>query len=172
MKRIMIIIAIALGISLNAGAQNKNVTSETKTTTVKVDDGTGKPKTVTKTQNVSTQQNIELKDANSKKLNKDIKDTPVQVTSSTTIQGDGIPTYYEMNGQRYIFVTDKTGYKISSPTIKDYGVVRKTSDGHYIYRTKTATSVGYFNENGEFVVESYDDGADGITVETYTPVKP
>lgn len=173
MKTLAIITMLTLGLSLNAQV-NKNVTEETKTTKVTVNDGSN-PRTVTKTEKKESTQNIELKDANSKKLNKDIQQTPVQVNSSTTISGDGIPTqqtnstdYYELNGQRYMFVSDKTGYRISSPDNKDYGILRKTSNNNYIYRSKERTSVGYFDANGNFVVETYDDKTDGVTVETYT----
>ena len=176
MKNIALVIMLALGVSLNAQV-NKNVTEETKTTRTTVNNGEG-TRTVVKTEKTEAQQNIELKDANSKKLNKDVKETPVQVSSTTTISGDGIATqeidrtsYYQMNGQNYRFVTDKTGYRISSPDNTDYGILRKTSNNNYIYRTKDRTAVGYFDASGNFVVETYDDKTDGVTVETYTRVK-
>jgi hypothetical protein len=169
MKNLAVAILLAAGLSASAQV-NQNVTKESTTTTVKVDDGTGKPKKITKTETTEAKQNIELKDADSKKLNKDMKASPVQVSQSTTIKGDGIPTYYERNGERYVFVTDRDGYRISSPAVKEYGIVRKTSNGQYIFRTKTGTSVGYFDENGNFVVESYDDATDGFTKETYSKV--
>lgn len=171
MKNIAVMIMLALGLTLNAQV-NKNVTEESKTTTVTVDNGTGKPKKVVKTENTNATQNIELQDAESNKLNKDMKRTPVQVNTSTTVSGDGIPTYYETNGQRYIFVPDKNGYKISSSTdVNDYGVMRKTSNGQYIYRSGDRTSIGYIDANGNFVVETYDDKTDGITVQTFTRVR-
>lgn len=169
MKNIALAALLAFGLSATAQV-NQNVTKESTTTTVTVNNGTGKPKKVTKTETTEATQNIELKDADSKKLNKDMKATPVQVSQSTTIKGDGIPTYYELNGERYVFVTDHDGYRISSPTVKEYGIVRKTANGEYIFRTKTGTSVGHFDENGNFVVETYDDKADGFTVETYSKV--
>lgn len=168
MKNIAIAFLLAMGLTATAQV-NQNVTKESTTTTVTVNNG-AKPRTITKTETTEAKQNIELKDANSKKLNKDVKDSPVEVSSSTTIQGDGIPSYYEMNGQRYVFVTDKSGYKIASPTVRNYGVVRKTANGNYIYRTANSTSVGHFDETGNFVVETYDDKTDGVTVETYTKV--
>ena len=54
---------------------------------------------------------------------------------------------------------------------KDFGVLRKTSDNRYIMRTKEKTSIGYFDTNGNLIVESYDDSSDGIVKETYTVVK-
>ena len=173
-----IAITILLTVSLSATAQvNQNVTKETTTTTVKVDDGTGQPKKLVKTKNTESVSELELKDANSKKLNKEAYETAPQVTSSTTVERDngfnakiGQISNYQMGGNGYIFVTDKTGYRIATADNKDYGKLRRTSNGQYIFRTKTGTSVGYFNANGDFVVETYDDKSDGIMVETYTKV--
>ena len=176
MKNIAIMIMLSLGLTATAQV-NKNVTKETKTTTVTVDDGDEKKKVV-KTEKTDATQNIELKDAKSKKLNKDVKPTPVQVNSTTTISGDGIPaqqvertSYYEMNGRKFRFVTDKTGYRIFTPDNTDYAVLRRTSNNNYIYRTGNRTSIAYFDANGNLVVETYDDKTDGVTVETYTVVK-
>lgn len=168
MKNIAIALLLSLGLTATAQDKNKNKTEEVTTTTVTVNDGTGKPKKVTKTETTTSNQNIELKDANSTKLNKDATYTNEKVSESTKIEGDGVPTYYSLNGERYIFITDKTGYKVAAPTDRNYAVVRKTANGQYIYRTKDATSIGYFNDNGDFVVETYDDKTDGITVQTFT----
>jgi len=169
MKTISSILMLAL--SVGALAQvSPNVTKETTTTTVTVNNGTGKPKKVTKTETTEATQNIELKNADSNALNKEVKNTPVEVTSSTKIQGDGIPTYYQMNGARYIFVTDKNGYKIASKSDMNYGVIRKTAGGQYVFRTKQGTSIAHFDESGNFVVETYDPKNDGFMVETYTKV--
>lgn len=172
MKNIAAIIFISLSVTLSAQV-NKNVTEETKTTTVTVNNGST-PKTVTKTEKTSAQQNIELKDAESKKLNKDVKATPTMVTSTTTVSGTNVPTqvssssYYTMDNTRYQFVTDPAGYRISAPDNTNYAIIRKGANNNYIYKTKDKTSIGYFDANGNFVVESYDEKTDGITIQTYT----
>jgi len=177
MKKIIVTtVLLAFGVTLNAQV-NKNVTKESTTTKVTVNDGTA-PRQVTRTESTQAVQNIELKDAESNKLNKDMKPTPVQVEKSTTVSGTGIPTqeidrssYYQFNGKNYQFISDKSGYRIASPDNTNMGVLRKTSNNNYIYRTNDRVSVGYFDQNGNFVVESYDDKTDGVTVETYTRVK-
>lgn len=177
MKKILIIIALAFG--LTTYAQNKtNVSKETKTTTTTVNHG-DEEKKVVKTEQVTTQQSLELKDAQSKKLNKDLKPTPTKVTKTTTISGDGIATqtghttYYELNGRRFTFVSDKTGYRISSPDVREYAVVTRTaSDGKtYTYTTKSGTSKAYFDADGNFVVETYDAKSKKTIKETYIKVK-
>lgn len=176
MKTIFVTALLAFGLSMNAQV-NKNVTEETTTTKVTVDNGEEK-KQIVKTDRTQSTQDIELKDAESKKLNKDVKETPVKVTKSSTISGDGIATqklgettYYSMNGRNYMFVSDKAGYKISTPENLDYGVLRKTSNNNYIYKTDERTSFGYFDGNGNFVVETYNNDTDGVTVETYKLIK-
>lgn len=175
MKRVLTIIMLVAGLSLYA--QNKNVTKETKTTKVTVNDGT-EPKTLVKTEKMEAVQDIELKDANSKKLNKDIKPTPVMVKETTTISGDYIPPQqlgqtvrYQMDGKDYIFLTDKTGYQIQAPNNKNYALLRRTSNNNYIYRTDDKISISYFDTNGNLVVETYDDGTDTVTKEVYTRVQ-
>lgn len=172
MKNIATIIFLSLGFALNAQV-NKNVTEETKTTQVTVNNGST-PQTVTKTETKSSQQNIELKDAESKKLNKDVKVTPTQVTATTTVSTNEVPTqvssssYYTMDNNRYQFVTDPSGYRITAPDNTNYAIIRKAANNNYIYKTKNGTAIGYFDANGNFVVESYDEKSDGITIQTYT----
>jgi len=173
MKNIAVVIALALGFTVNAQV-NQNVTKESTTTTVKVNDGTGTKKLV-RTKNTESKSELELKDAESKKLNKDAYETTPQVTTSTSVERDngfnarvGQISNYQYNGSNYIFVSDKTGYRIATPDNKDYAKLRRTSNGQYIFRGANTTSVGHFNANGDFVVETYDDKTDGITVETYT----
>lgn len=177
MKNIAIAVMLALGLTATAQV-NKNVTKETKTTTTTVNDGTQQKKLV-KSETRSAQQQLELKDAESKKLNKDIAPTPVQVTQSTTISGDGIPTqeidrssYYVMNGQRFQLSVDRSGYRVSTDSNPNYGMLRRTSNNNYIYRSGNTTSYAYFNQDGNLVVESYDDKTDGVTVQTFTVQKP
>ena len=177
MKKIALIVMLGLGAGMYAQEKvNKNVTEETKTTTVTVDNGTEKKKFV-KTEKTDKVQDIEFKDDKGNKLNKDIKDTPVKVTKSETISGDGIPTqtgsitYYTMDGKNFMFVKDRRGYKISTPQEPNYGVLRKTSNGNFIYKTDDKTSFGYFNQKGDLVVESYDNDGEGVIVETYTLIK-
>lgn len=176
MKKLITVLVLAVGFTLNA--QNTNVTKETKTTTVTVNDGTAKPKKLVKTEKKEAVQNVELKNAESKALNKDIKPTPVKVTETTTVSGNYIPPTevgktisYVYDDRSYTLVADETGYHMMSPANKDLGVMRKTSNNNYIYRTKDKISVSYFDADGNLVVETYDDNSDSITIEKYTRVK-
>ena len=165
---------LAILLSINTQAQIKNVKSEVKTTVTTVTNNTGEKKSVKK-EEVKETQKIELKDADSNALNKEIKSTPVEVTATTTMSANGITNsvevdrsaYYDLNGERYQIKLSESGYTIYQPDTKKAAVLRKTSNNNYIYSAKNKTSFGYFNADGNFVLESYDPVTDKVTVETF-----
>jgi hypothetical protein len=177
MKTILLGTAAFL-LSLTIQAQNQNVKSEVKTTITKVKDSEGE-KQLIKTQELKEVQNIELKDADSNVLNKEIKESPVQVTATTAVTADGMTkvidvdrsAYYNLNGEKYQFTTDNSGYTMYLPNSKKAAILRRTSNNNYIYKSKNKTSYGYFDANGNLVLESYDDKTDKVTTETYVIIK-
>lgn len=175
----IVLSGLALLATMGMQAQNKNVTDIQKTTVTTVKDSDGEKK-ILKTQEVQEVQNIELQDADSKALNKDVKQTPVQVTSRTTVTNPDGSTrtvdvdrsaYYDYKGQNYQLKLDPAGYAIISPENKKVGVLRATTTNSYIYRGKNSTSIGYFDTNGNLVLETYDDKSDKVSVETYQRTK-
>ncbi|MDI5949351.1 hypothetical protein QLS91_00765 [Flavobacterium sp. LB2P84] len=164
--------------SVNIQAQNKNVKSEVKTTVTTVKSSDGQKKSI-KTQEVKEIQKIELKDAESNALNKERKETPVEVTAITSITANGVTNivdvdrsaYYDLNGEKYQVKLAESGYTIYQPNAEKAAVLRKTSNNNYIYSSKNKTSYGYFDANGNLVLESYDDKTDKITVETFVIIK-
>ncbi|MFV8361181.1 hypothetical protein [Flavobacterium sp. LS1P3] len=169
---------VAFLFTVNIQAQNKNVKSEVKTTVTTVKNSDGQKKSV-KTQEVKETQKIELKDAESNALNKERKETPVEVTAITSITANGITNivdvdrsaYYDLNGEKYEVKLAESGYTIYQPNAEKAAVLRKTSNNNYIYSSKNKTSYGYFDANGNLVLESYDDKTDKITVETFVIIK-
>ncbi|RZL40004.1 MAG: hypothetical protein EOP00_27245, partial [Pedobacter sp.] len=83
MKNIIYIVCMLI-LPFGIQAQNKNVTEVTKKTVKTIKDSEGEKKVV-KEQQIQQKQNIELENADSKTLNKDMKQTPVETTSTTTI---------------------------------------------------------------------------------------
>lgn len=177
MKTIFLGMAVFL-FSVTIQAQNKNVKSEIKTTVTTVKDSEGEKKII-KTQEIKEVQNIELKDANSDVLNKEMIQTPVQVTATTQITANGVTrvidvdrsAYYNLDGTKYQVTVDKSGYTMFSPKGKKVAILRQTANNYYIYKTKRNTSLGYFDANGNLVLETYDDKTDKVTVTTYIMVK-
>jgi hypothetical protein len=174
----LILAMVAFLFTVNIQAQNKNVKSEVKTTVTTVKNSDGQKKSV-KTQEVKETQKIELKDAESNALNKERKETPVEVTAITSITANGITNivdvdrsaYYDLNGEKYEVKLAESGYTIYQPNAEKAAVLRKTSNNNYIYSSKNKTSYGYFDANGNLVLESYDDKTDKITVETFVIIK-
>jgi hypothetical protein len=173
--KVLIFGLAAAAFTLNMHAQNTNVTDVSKTTTTTIKDSEGEKKVV-KSQNTKEVQNIEFQNADSKVLNKDMKASPVQVTSTTALTSPDGSTrvvdvdhsaYYSVGGSNYKIALDNAGYTVSEPTGKKYAIMRKTSNNNYIYRTKDRTSYGYFDNDGNLVLETYDEKTDKITTETF-----
>ncbi len=176
MKTLILGIAVCF-FSLNINAQNTNVQSESKTTITTIKDSDGVKKQVV-TEKVQEVQEIELKDADSKTLNKDMKETPVKVTATTEVTQNGVTkvidkdysAYYNLNGEKYQVTLDNGGYTLISPSNKK-GILRRTSNNNYIYRERRKTSFGYFDARGNLILETYDPRTDKITVETFNVIK-
>jgi len=166
---------IAIICSIGMQAQIKNVKSEVKTTVTTVTNATGENKSV-KTEEVKETQKIELKDADSNVLNKELKATPVERTATTTMSANGVTNsvevdrsaYYDLNGERYQVKLSESGYNIFQPNTKKAAVLRKTSNNNYIYSGTNKISFGYFNTDGNLILESYDPVTDKVSVETFT----
>jgi hypothetical protein len=177
MKIILLGIAAFL-FSINTEAQKKNVKSEVTTniTTVKNSDG---KKEVIRTKEIEEVQSIELKDADSKVLNKEIKESPVEVTATTRITENGVTkviavdrsAYYNLDGVKYQVASDKSGYAMFTPDGERAAILRKTSNNNYIYKAKDKTSYGYFTADGNLVLENYDEATDTVTITTYNVEK-
>lgn len=174
MKNIM---TFAFAILLTAGlqAQNTNVTDVTKKTVTTVKDSDGIKKTV-KEQNISARQKIELENADSKALNKNLKDSPVEMMSTTTVTNpDGTTrtvaidrsAAYQFEGNNYILTLDPSGYVITDVNNKKIGILRATTTNSYIYRGPNSISIGYFDVDGNMVLETYNEDSDQVTTRTF-----
>jgi hypothetical protein len=155
--------------------QNKNVKDETKTTTTSIKDSKGE-KTYVKKENTREVQNIELKEQDPKNINMDVKASPVNVKTTTTITNpDGSTrtvdidrsSYYILNGKKYNVSLDSKGYRIISEDNKEEAFLRKTSTNSFIYRNKNKIAIGYFDVEGNLILETYDPNTDSITYEKY-----
>lgn len=160
-------------------SQNKNVKDETKTTTTTVVDSKGE-KTYVKKENTREVQNIELKEQNPKNINMDLKDSAVMVKSTTTITNpDGSTrtvdidrsSYYLLNGKKYNVALDSRGYRILSEDKKEEAFLRKTSTNSFIYRNKNKIAIGYFDVEGNLILETYDPKTDTVSYEKYNVSK-
>ena len=171
----LILGAAAFLLTVNMHAQNQNVTETSKVTVTTVKDSDGEKKQV-KQQNTQEVQAIEFKETAGDPLNKEMKTTPVQVSSTTQVTNpDGTTrtvmtdrsAVYDFNGKKYKLALDAYGYTMTSDEMKRPGLLRRTSTNSFIYRSKDKTAVGYFDTNGNLILETYDDKADQVSVEKY-----
>jgi hypothetical protein len=176
-KTVFLTIIILL-FSIHIKAQSTNKQTETKTTTSTIKDSNGEHKTVKK-EVTNEVQKIELGKEKSNTVNIPTIDSPINVTTTTKVTNpDGSTrtvdidrsSYYESNGNKYKLALDASGYILTYGTSKP-ALLRKTSTNSYIFRSESKTAIGYFDTNGDLIVEIYDDKSDKVTVEKYRAIK-
>lgn len=163
MKKLLIVFALASFTSVFA-QENKNKQKETVVTKTTVTDSEGS-ETSTKAVSNTRKQVIALDKDDANKVNQNIVMRPVQVDTDVS---------YSFDGNRFKFMsqTDEKGYRLM--TVKDnakneeYAIIKPTSqNGYYILSQKGQSSFGYFNADGNFVVERYDPKQDAIVSDVY-----
>lgn len=174
--KLVILSTLAFLFSIQIEAQNTQTEIKTKTTTVK--DSEGVHKTV-KTQVIKKDQKIVLGEEKANTINIPTVDSPVTVTTITKITNpDGTTrtvdidrsSYYESNGKIYKLELDASGYVITHGDLKP-ALLRKTSTNSYIYKSENEVAIGYFDTEGNLVIEFYDNKADVVSIEKFYVIK-
>ncbi|HET8837978.1 MAG TPA: hypothetical protein VFM82_03190 [Flavobacteriaceae bacterium] len=137
-------------------AANKDILSQTIIT-----------KTITKTSkgtDVDTKR-VELTAAEALALEQDgttnqhVYRKPLGVTKKTSFSLDGNTYLFEPDDKGILIISTKEGKK------SNFGKIRKMErPNSYLLITKQGNSFGYFNNQGDFIVESYDPMDDSFTV--------
>jgi hypothetical protein len=164
MKKILIVLALA-GFSTAFAQETKNE-NEKKTTTITkttVEDSKGvdvSTKAVTETEN----QKLALNNFDGTH-NFNTVMQPREIKSDVNYSNDGVSYRFEphtTNGFQLMSV----GNNDVKPV--EYAVLRPSSQkGYYIMSQDGQSSFGYFNQNGNFVVESYDAKNDVVVTTVY-----
>ncbi|MFC4818195.1 MULTISPECIES: hypothetical protein [unclassified Flavobacterium] len=175
-----IITTLAIVFALTIQAQNKNVQTEVKTTITTIKDSEGEKKLI-KSEVTKEEQKVGVEVEKERPGTKNIPmaNNPVEVTKATAINADGKTkvvdversTYLMNNGKRYELQSDEGGYTMKQSEGKFNAVLRKTSNNNYIYYNKNKYALGYFDVEGNFILETYNTKSDKITVEKYTIAK-
>lgn len=163
MKKIFLIFALA-AFTTAIAQENVNTKKESVTTKTAVKDSKGTDVS-SKTISTSEEQTIGLEARDVNKTNQSIVMKPVSIDSDVT---------YGYDGNRFKFLSQKDtkGYRLmtvkDNATQEEYAIIKPTSqNGYYIYSQNGKSSFGYFNEDGNFVVESYDPKTDAIVNQIY-----
>lgn len=134
----------------------KEETVETKTT---VKDSKGE-NVITKA--VTNTENQVIAVDNSGQLNQNTLMTPTNVNTNVN---------YSNKGVNYTFEAEKLGFRmlnVKGDSSEQYAVLRPSSQkGYYVISQNGNSSLGYFNQDGNFVVESYDGKTDAIITTIY-----
>lgn len=175
-----IITTLAIVFALTIQAQNKNVQTEVKTTITTIKDSEGEKKLI-KSEVTKEEQKVGVEVEKERPGTKNIPmaNNPIEVTKATAINADGKTkvvdversTYLMNNGKRYELLSDEGGYTMKQSEGKFNAVLRKTSNNNYIYYNKNKYALGYFDAEGNFILETYNTKSDKITVEKYTIAK-
>ena len=105
-----------------------------------------------------------------------MKPTPIEVTTTSETIEDGKTksfevdhsSYYDLDGTKYEIKSDKKGYILLNRGKKTVnGVLRKTQNNSYIFRTKNKVSVGYFDGDGNLILETYNPKTDSMILEKF-----
>jgi uncharacterized FlaG/YvyC family protein len=75
--------------------------------------------------------------------------------------------YYINDDKKYQLVLDNKGYNMYLQNGDKLAILRKTSRNNYIIKFKNTLSFGYFDDNGNLVIETYDEETDEVSKTTY-----
>jgi hypothetical protein len=178
MKNLILVFALLIGTSIYAQDPVKDKMKETKVKTIKVEEN---GKMVEKKVKVTTEQEQKIKtkiDSNHYENSNRIS-TPIKVTKTISIDNDNDPfydsetnlMYYTSKENDYEFSRNKSGFVImTSDGDKNtmFGNARLTSNKrYYLLNTNNYSGIGYFNAEGDFVVEYYDDVLGAMVIQTF-----
>jgi len=163
MKKLLLIFVLTV-FATGFAQENKNKKQETVVTktAVKSDKGTDvATKAVTQTEN----QVIALEDSDANQTNQSVVMKPTEINTDVN---------YGYEGNRFQFINqkDENGYRLmtvkDNATQEEYAIIKPTSqNGYYIMSKQGKSSFGYFNADGNFVVEQYDPALDAIISNVY-----
>lgn len=143
---------------------NENTERETVTTETTVRDNEGvsvSRENIT----VSRTQPIQLSEADANQVNQEVTPRPTKINTEVS---------YSVDGKRYHFVNeaDTESYRLvlmnDNERLSDYPVISPAPrDGYYTITKDGESSYGYFNQNGDFVVENYDEQGNKVLPTVY-----
>lgn len=163
MKRLLLIAALA-AFTGSFAQVNKNTEKETVVTKTAVTDSEG-TKVATKAVTRTKKQALDLAESEAGEVNQSVVMDPVKVDTDVR---------YDFEGNRFQFLNQKDheGYRLmtvkDNATNEEYAIIKPTSqNGYYIMSRDGKSSFGYFNTEGNFVVERYDPKLDVIVSDVY-----
>ncbi|QQX76320.1 MULTISPECIES: hypothetical protein [Aequorivita] len=159
MKKILIVFALAAFTSGFAQVDRNTNTKETtivKKTYIEDDKGID---VETQKATISQQRQLALKNTDVVKTNYSVTMTPITINTDYS---------YTFNNNKYSFSADNNGYILNQIVTgaqnSEYAKLKPLGQkGYYLFKKDGQTSVGYFNQYGNFVVEGFDSNTDNVS---------
>ncbi|MCF7560727.1 hypothetical protein L3X39_08760 [Sabulilitoribacter multivorans] len=180
MKNIIYVCALLLCTSsLMAQEKPKETKEETEVKVVKIKDG---DKTTEKKVKVVTREtaSVKLNEKDKNKVNQDRVNTSTKVEKMVMVDNDNDEnydvlskeTYYKIGDKNYLFKPSDRGFDIAFNKDKAMFIpvekaLNTNANGHYLVNGESYTGIGYFNKEGNFVIQYYDNEKDSIETKTY-----
>ncbi|KJD32878.1 hypothetical protein PK35_07825 [Tamlana nanhaiensis] len=179
MKNIMYLCAILLTTTAFAQEKNNEAKEETEVKIVKIKDG---EKTTEKKVKVVTRETAQvvLDDKDKNKVNQDRVNSVSKVEKMVMVDDDGDDnyelltkkTFYKIGDKDYLFKPNDRGFDIAFNSEENKFIKTSsafnTTNGNYLIDHENYAGIGYFNPNGDFVIQYYDKNTDKIVTKTYT----
>ncbi|PZD79283.1 hypothetical protein [Mesonia sp. K7] len=161
MKKLFLL-ALASTFTFFSYAQNTDTVKKTVTTKTKVKSNLGEEVDV-KQQTQVEKEKLEVE--NSGETNQAVtRKKEMQITTSTN---------FYIDDEGYSIVPTEKGYVMTRLNVKNkekaqYGIIRQIPNTNvYVLHTANYDSAGYFDEDGNFVVGTYDPKADDVILKKY-----
>ena len=178
MKKLIYLGALLICTVAMAQEKAKEVKEETEVKTIRVKDN---DKTTEKKVKVVTREttNVELDENDKNKVNQDRITSPTKVEKLVMVD-DGKDnrydfltkeTYYVLGDQKCLFTPNDRGFDIAfgsdDESVKITKALTSSNQGYYIIGGGTHSGIGYYDSNGNFVVEYYNKDTNNVEMKTY-----
>lgn len=180
MKKIVYVISFLMVGTVMAQEKPTEVKEESVEKVVKTKDGKKDSEKKIKVVTRETS-NVELDASDANKTNQDRVQSTKKVEKMVMVDDDGDndydvlakETYFVKGDESYKFSPSNQGFDIAFDNDKkEFVKIGKAwstnSSGTYLIRGKAHNGIGYFTEDGNFVIEHYDKDSNSIVLTTYT----
>ncbi|MFB9057705.1 hypothetical protein ACFFU9_13235 [Mariniflexile ostreae] len=180
MRNLVGIAIFLLSVGVVAQQKPKEVKQETETKIIKINDG---EKIIEKKVKVIIREeaDILLNPDDENKTNQERLSSEAKVEKTVLVDHDDDydydsltqVVYYKIGNDNYMFTPNKTGFDMASEndnnSFTKFGTAWfSSSKDHYIVNDKEHTGIGFFDTQGNLVVEYYNTDSQQIETKTYT----
>lgn len=178
MKNIIYLVALLICGTAMAQEKPTEVKEEVKIKTIKQKNG--EEVTEKKIKMVAREtSNVKLDESDANKINQDRVDATTKMEKKIMVAKNSDDfktlskvTYYVVGDKNYMFTPQPYGFDVANNNANnEFTTIAKAwvtkANGSYIIKGETQNGVGYFDKNGNFIVEYYDEDSNTIKSTIY-----